>query len=63
MKTPNNRQEANALLALRLDTKRELQAELFEINDEIKQLENYIKMCQDSDQIKLFQLGGVNYER
>ncbi|QCQ59799.1 hypothetical protein barba138A_phanotate29 [Rheinheimera phage vB_RspM_barba_13-8A] len=54
MKTPNNRQEANALLALRLHTKRELQAELFEINDEIKQLENYIKMCQDSDQIKLF---------
>jgi hypothetical protein len=53
MKTPSNKQEANALLALRLDTKRELQAELLEVNDEIKQLESYIKMCQDSDCMKL----------
>lgn len=54
MKTPNNRQEANSLLALRLDTKRELLAELAEINDEVKQLENYIKECNDRDQMKLF---------
>jgi hypothetical protein len=51
MKTPSNKQEASALLALRLDTKRELLAELAEINDEIKQLENHIKMCNDSEQI------------
>ena len=54
MNKPNNRQEASALLALRLDTKRELQAELLEINDEIKQLENYIKMCNDNEQMRLF---------
>ena len=54
MKTPSSKQQANALLALRLDTKRELLAELAEINDEIKQLENYIKMCNDNEQMKLF---------
>lgn len=54
MKTPNNRQEASALLALRLDTKRELLAELAEINDEVRQLENYIKECNDREQLRLF---------
>lgn len=54
MNTPKNKQEANALLALRLDTKRQLLADLSEINDEIKQLENYIKECNDREQLRLF---------
>lgn len=54
MNPPKNRQEANSLLALRNDTKRELLAELTELNDEITQLENYIKECNEKDQLRLF---------
>lgn len=54
MINPKSKQEANALLALRLDTKREVLAELSELNDEIKCLENYIKQCNDKDQMNLF---------
>ena len=52
MINPKNRQEANSLLALRLDTKREILEELYELNNEIKVLENYIKMCNDEQQYK-----------
>lgn len=51
---PKSIQEANALLALRNDTKRELLSDLSELDNEIKMLQNYIKQENDKKQCKLF---------
>jgi hypothetical protein len=50
---PKSIQEANALLALRNDTKRELLSDLSELDNEIKMLENYIKQENDKKQWRL----------
>ena len=50
---PKSIQEANALLALRTDTKRELLSDLSELDNEIKMLENYIKQENDKKQWRL----------
>lgn len=52
--SPKSIQEANALIALRNDTKRELLAELNELDNELKMLENYIKQENDKKHGKLF---------
>lgn len=54
MKIPTSVQEANALLALRKDTLRELQSEVKEIESEVLILEKYIEKENNKTQLKMF---------
>jgi uncharacterized protein YlxW (UPF0749 family) len=51
---PKNRQEAMALLTLRSDTLRKLKADQRELQEEIDHLTNYIKKCNDKQQLDMF---------
>lgn len=53
MITPNNEQQARALLAKRQDRLRELQQEQSEIKSEINSLVNYIENCYHSKKSQL----------